>query len=426
MSTETKTFETIQHLQAALPSLPDGAVVHDRDGDRVSRVEVPGMMGVYAPYTVTYETADTTPVPLDPSKVKAGDTVTLERGKASVTDEVAAWDRRPHGHFSVTLVNDPAGPPYRVVGGITGTSWTLTDHQPAPEPELEWKPGATGTATVRTVPNIRVMRLDGVTQPWVSVVPFAPAGDVKGEGQNRHDDWQVTDFVPDEDHARLAVEQCRQLHQDGLTREEWHKRHCGAVQPLQDVGEFVAEIDTDIVHDGSYVDILRAEFGALRRQVEQAEADKDVWINRHNARVAWAVREKEEMTAGIEKVARERDEALAEVKRLENECANHHVTREFAEGLTRQLDVVNADLRDAQDAYEGAYRAAAPDLAMEDRTEPLAVVVERLRKVAEPGPLPTREQRAQVVDLLIAFSNDRADEWHTADKILALLRGETR
>jgi hypothetical protein len=44
----------------------------------------------------------------------------------------------------------------------------------------------------------------------------------------------------------------------------------------------------------------------------------------------------------------------------------------------------------------------------------------------EDRPLPTREERAQVVDLLIAFSNDRADEWDTADKILALLRGESR
>lgn len=44
----------------------------------------------------------------------------------------------------------------------------------------------------------------------------------------------------------------------------------------------------------------------------------------------------------------------------------------------------------------------------------------------ETRPLPTREQRADVVDLLIAFSNDRADEWDTADKILALLSGGAR
>ncbi len=34
--------------------------------------------------------------------------------------------------------------------------------------------------------------------------------------------------------------------------------------------------------------------------------------------------------------------------------------------------------------------------------------------------LPTREQRGQVVDLLIAFSNDRGDAWDTADEILSL------
>lgn len=77
-----------------------------------------------------------------------------------------------------------------------GSLFLVRRDQPAPKPE--WDPGTSGTATVRTIPNVRVMRLDGVTQPWVSVTFFAPAGDVKGEGQNRHDDWQVADFVPDE------------------------------------------------------------------------------------------------------------------------------------------------------------------------------------------------------------------------------------
>lgn len=89
--------------------------------------------------------------------------------------------------------------------------------------------------------------------------------------------YQVSNFVPDEDRARLAVEQCRHLHQDGLTREEWHKRHCGAVQPLQGVGEFVAEIDTDILHDGSYVEILRAEWANLTRQRDEARAAANRW-----------------------------------------------------------------------------------------------------------------------------------------------------
>lgn len=36
-----------------------------------------------------------------------------------------------------------------------------------------------------------------------------------------------------QENTRLAVEQCRYLHQDGLTREEWHTKHCGAMQGLR-------------------------------------------------------------------------------------------------------------------------------------------------------------------------------------------------
>lgn len=232
MSTETKTFETIQHLQAALPGLPDGAVVHDRDGDRVSRGEVPGMRGVYAPYTVTYETADTTPAPLDSSKVKAGDVVTV---RVEPNPELPPFDIT--GPAYLTSGN------WMYVGGwpLSENRVTLTAHQPAPEPLPEWKPGTTGTATLNNLVsgnaalNMRVMRfanrygsLGFTTVTGLSILDSATT-------------WSISDFVPD-----------------------------------------------------------------------------------------------------------------------------------------------------------------------------------------EPRPLPTREQRAQVVDLLIAFSNDRADEWDTADKILALLRGESR
>lgn len=134
---------------------------------------------------------DATPAPLDPFRVKVGDTVTLERGRASVTDEVAAWHRRPHGHFSVTLVNDPAGPPYRVVGGITGTSWTLTAHQPAPEPEPEFQHRALYTATVRGVSDVKVQYADpDDPMPWLSLEPTGP------DKFRWHEPKHVTDVRP--------------------------------------------------------------------------------------------------------------------------------------------------------------------------------------------------------------------------------------
>lgn len=82
------------------------------------------------------------PAPLDPSKVKPGDTVTLTLEGAEVTDTVAAWERNPaSGHYRAYLAHDPDpldAKPFRLVGNA---AYTLTDHQPAPEPEPEWEPG---------------------------------------------------------------------------------------------------------------------------------------------------------------------------------------------------------------------------------------------------------------------------------------------
>lgn len=131
MSTETQTFESIQKLRDALPSLPDNAVILDRDGDEVPRRDVHIVFGNYAPYTVRYE--NTTPAPLDPSKVKAGDWVAVEVSDddediPNVTAAGGVYERFP-GNLAV-------GPFL-----LARPNVTLTDHQPAPEPEPEWKPG---------------------------------------------------------------------------------------------------------------------------------------------------------------------------------------------------------------------------------------------------------------------------------------------
>lgn len=80
--------------------------------------------------------ADATPAPLDPSKVKAGDTVTLEEGLSRFTGVVDSvreraaqtWFRFRYGEQADAYLEMP------VTDGF-GRTWTLTDHQPAPEPE---------------------------------------------------------------------------------------------------------------------------------------------------------------------------------------------------------------------------------------------------------------------------------------------------
>jgi hypothetical protein len=249
MRTATHTFDTLQDLNDALPSLPVSAVITDRDGDTIPRSSLRHMVGTYAPYTVAPETADqsqlaTALMPLadapdienvpaassmhalmecateiqhgvrqvlealspeaymerirdlapaaielmaeaeamaapslldqdgdddgreaapldaskslsfegykapitalDPTAVRAGDTVTLTgpTGRATVTGPVSDVVYIGGGEWDIRIEDTST---YRV--GRIGL-WALTDHQPAPEPEPEWKPGATGTAEV--------------------------------------------------------------------------------------------------------------------------------------------------------------------------------------------------------------------------------------------------------------------------------------
>jgi hypothetical protein len=38
-----------------------------------------------------------------------------------------------------------------------------------------------------------------------------------------------------------AVEECRFLHQDGLSRRDWHAKHCGAVEVIERVEALISE-----------------------------------------------------------------------------------------------------------------------------------------------------------------------------------------
>lgn len=111
-------------------------------------LEERGMLADPADYLAPaepFDAAEATSAPLDPSKVKAGDTVTLEKGAALVRDVVTKIE--PHGgnrRFYVSEHADPlqVGPFTASMWYIVGYgAWTLTDHQPAAKPEPEWKPG---------------------------------------------------------------------------------------------------------------------------------------------------------------------------------------------------------------------------------------------------------------------------------------------
>jgi hypothetical protein len=142
-----------------------------------------------------YGKPDTAPAPLDPSKAGGpfgkGDTV---RRTSETPLRYAGLGIMPGRNFTVREGTEvPNG-----VISIEATRGVLdaalfelvtraTAHQPAPEPEPEWQPGTTGTATINNVPGARVLRagVEGVMTWWVA------------QDGCKYDDSEVTDFVPD-------------------------------------------------------------------------------------------------------------------------------------------------------------------------------------------------------------------------------------
>lgn len=137
-----------------------------------------------------------TPAPLDPSKVKAGDTVTLDH-----PDGTHLPNRTVGSVYAITI-----GRRQEYLNDLYAEGYTLTDHQPAPEPEPAYDVGTVGTATVRGVEGVRVMR----SHRTGSVASEFWLSDGEVGGYLQHQDDYVTDVRPlvliDEQRARDLVE----------------------------------------------------------------------------------------------------------------------------------------------------------------------------------------------------------------------------
>jgi hypothetical protein len=176
MSTETKTYETIDALRADLPNLPVDAKIRDCEGFLIDRAAAGGMVGTYAPYTVTYEVdrADLWAAkdalqaevaaevfPIDPAAVaitlKSGDYIEAESDDTKIGGKVSHVTERGFvaiehlGEFAIHhITSSPLPSGYRM--------FALTAHQPAPEPEPEWEPGTVADITVHPGGVLRAVR----------------------------------------------------------------------------------------------------------------------------------------------------------------------------------------------------------------------------------------------------------------------------
>jgi hypothetical protein len=139
VSTEIKPGDRIITIQDA-PSLLGRTVPAGTPG-RVERSGPPivGPYSVYAHFEGDPTGRQVRPgdvsvlpsAPLDPAKVKAGDTVTLDH-----PDGTHLPNRTVSSVYAVMI-----GRRQEYLNDLYAEGYTLTEHQPAPEPEPVWKPG---------------------------------------------------------------------------------------------------------------------------------------------------------------------------------------------------------------------------------------------------------------------------------------------
>lgn len=129
---------------------------------------------------------------------------------------------------------------------------------------------------------------------------------------------------------------------------------------LADVGAFVAEIDTDILHDGSYAEILRAEFDAITRQ--RAEVRAEVERLRHtNAQLQENLRAAEHR---LDALGEDRNALALRLDRLSVESvraaidSDDHRPGWTSAAIRRVLAIVDAD--ESLRASGGVITSRAP------------------------------------------------------------------
>ena len=115
-------------------------------------------------------------IDIDPTAVKVGDTVTLERVNGGLRLQAEV-----NSQFDITIAGKRM-----FLNDFYRDGWTLTDHQPAPKPE--WREGIAGTAVVG--PNRREVRAYAVGKG--AVVEAVGGGYAVWNADDVHT------FVPDE------------------------------------------------------------------------------------------------------------------------------------------------------------------------------------------------------------------------------------
>lgn len=322
---------------------------------------------------------------IDPSKVKAGDTVTV------------AGTNTAHLEYTVTgVVWEPSHSPGQLWVGpvaLDATTLTITDHQPA---KPEWAPGTFGTATVSSADSVTPRTVKGVLGPdgmfayatddvvdvaeagqWTDFVPavvpeqyrpMAPEWELgtvgtatistcetSGSTTARHGMWfrrghdeplmfmtdvgsswashMVDSFVPDDTEAlRAEVESWRsRYHESNRTVEDLRTEAQAAREVSVSERERAEEFSRQVEEEHERVDGLRKKIASLHLKVSAFEREHVIDMSR----VKEARRERDKALVDSKAANRSHDEMIAKFHLIR--CENDKLRTKLEEARKAAL-----------------------------------------------------------------------------------------
>jgi chromosome segregation ATPase len=151
----------------------------------------------------------------------------------------------------------------------------------------------------------------------------------------------------------------------------------------------LAERGIELPEGGTSQDAVFAAIDAAHAEMTRAKADKDEWINRHNAEVAWAKAECDKLQALVKQLTAERaghmetaQRAYEDVERLSIELSTAKARIETISGERDQAQANRDGIAASLDRLYGGVEELAQDLAVWATSPDLSL---RLRGLLKPA-----------------------------------------
>lgn len=188
-----------------------------------------------------------------------------------------------------------------------------------------------------------------------------------------------------------------------------------AQRALADVERFITEIDTDIVHDGSFAEILRAEYRALEVKLDAA-TDHAIAADREVERLR-AVQAED--YAGIQKMANDYAAMQAEVTALRDIAAQ--LRKIWPGPSTDRAEVMHVVDVLTEQARDAASVPAQQPQGASGGSGSTGTLGERLRAEAEAGRVGQHARLSAIADEVDRLERERD---HLRGRVIELIEGK--